>query len=1045
LPIQTGPSACPPERQWDELATGLVRGDQAAALLDHASTCDQCADLLRASLEIFQSESPGSEASTPVAEVPRKAPARRRWMPLAIAAMILAAIGTAFLLYSRLQRDPLTQLARIYSQSRSIELRIPGAGYGALRIERGSSKSLVEQPEEMLQAAARIRRELARNSRDPLWLHAKGRLALLEWQPEEALQALQESEDLSGPSATLLIDLAIAYYEKGQRGRDPNAWNNALDLLGRALQTDPKNPAALFNRALVLEQLHQTQAAIEDLEKLLTIEPSGPWSEESRRILARVRAKHQSFFQRPAEEDAMRFDEVQLDRLLLSASLPQEFARNWQSTHGDPWLADLQAASPQNRATVQALAQIVVIRLAVERGRYERERAVFTQLEHLNLAPPLALWLEFEVLYRATHARGEFACPSHPDRLLADLKKRSYTWLLVQSLREQAYCSFQRGDLEAAERYARLSAALAQNSAFPVAAIRTEAIFAHIAIRRGRFRDAFRRAQTALGAVAQQRLPVARSHEFLNLSMLISQSNKQWNSARLFAKGMTEAARIAGFRDLRFTNTVAWAEMSLRCGDNSEAQTLFQQALDFYKGLAPSDDRVWAEIGLADASGDESRLAEFGLEIEGSADALLWVPYQRVRAKLALDRGRVNEARQRVDRLEKWMESASPAESLRWQSEFRAAAQINLDLLAKEGRIQDSFAALQRWRRTEAPLSISRETPPLKLASAAIFSYASVGSRMAAWRRDGSQTDFRWLPLAKPQVEQLVRHFQHLLRSPESALTEITEVGRQLDAALFGEWLPAVRKDQELLIQADDVLANLAFSALPGMSEPLGIEHAISLTRYSIPDELASSEVPLSGELLIVDASRAQPAWAADLPVLVSGEREIAGIERLNLQSVEVIRGEEVTAGLLRKRLPAARTLHFVGHAAVTENGAVLVLSSAGASDSLFDLGGAGVSMPRTVVLSACSTGLRTSDEVDVGDPESLAAAFLQKGSREVIASLWNVDSEATASLMMQFYANLNRGSDPGWALSQARRAVRESARYSHPYYWAAFDRFIRT
>jgi CHAT domain-containing protein len=119
----------------------------------------------------------------------------------------------------------------------------------------------------------------------------------------------------------------------------------------------------------------------------------------------------------------------------------------------------------------------------------------------------------------------------------------------------------------------------------------------------------------------------------------------------------------------------------------------------------------------------------------------------------------------------------------------------------------------------------------------------------------------------------------------------------------------------------------------------------------------------------------------------------------------------------------------------------VQVLSSASASDSLFDFGGAGVKMLPTVVLSACSTGQWTSDEVDV----IAGRCIFQKGSREVIASLWNVDSEATASLMTQFYANLNHGSDPGWALSQARRAVRGSARYSHPYYWAAFDRFIRT
>ena len=61
-----------------------------------------------------------------------------------------------------------------------------------------------------------------------------------------------------------------------------------------------------------------------------------------------------------------------------------------------------------------------------------------------------------------------------------------------------------------------------------------------------------------------------------------------------------------------------------------------------------------------------------------------------------------------------------------------------------------------------------------------------------------------------------------------------------------------------------------------------------------------------------------------------------------------------------------------------------------------------------------------------------------------MIASLWNVDSESTASLMAQFYGSLNGGADGGQALRQAMRSIRGSAGFSHPYYWAALARFTR-
>jgi CHAT domain-containing protein len=87
------------------------------------------------------------------------------------------------------------------------------------------------------------------------------------------------------------------------------------------------------------------------------------------------------------------------------------------------------------------------------------------------------------------------------------------------------------------------------------------------------------------------------------------------------------------------------------------------------------------------------------------------------------------------------------------------------------------------------------------------------------------------------------------------------------------------------------------------------------------------------------------------------------------------------------------------------------------------------------VTLSACDTGLgkiRNGDDV-VG----LTRGFLYAGSNTIVASLWEVDDQATSYLMEQFYAGL-KTSNKGEALRQAQLATRK--KYHHPYYWAAFE-----
>jgi len=91
------------------------------------------------------------------------------------------------------------------------------------------------------------------------------------------------------------------------------------------------------------------------------------------------------------------------------------------------------------------------------------------------------------------------------------------------------------------------------------------------------------------------------------------------------------------------------------------------------------------------------------------------------------------------------------------------------------------------------------------------------------------------------------------------------------------------------------------------------------------------------------------------------------------------------------------------------------------------------------VVLSACETAL--GKEVKGEGLMSMVRGFMYSGTPRVLASLWKVDDEATAELMMEFYRqHLQSGSTPAAALRQAQIAqIKKTSRQS-PYYWAGFQ-----
>jgi CHAT domain-containing protein len=91
------------------------------------------------------------------------------------------------------------------------------------------------------------------------------------------------------------------------------------------------------------------------------------------------------------------------------------------------------------------------------------------------------------------------------------------------------------------------------------------------------------------------------------------------------------------------------------------------------------------------------------------------------------------------------------------------------------------------------------------------------------------------------------------------------------------------------------------------------------------------------------------------------------------------------------------------------------------------------------VVLSGCRTGL--GKEVKGEGVYGMTRGFMYAGSKRVLVSLWDVQDQATARLMSDFYRGLLGPKRPSAAaaLRAAQIAIWREGRWSAPYYWAGF------
>jgi CHAT domain-containing protein len=218
--------------------------------------------------------------SSATAESQRRRFGRPSWL-LALAAALALALPLAW--HAMRHGSPTDELVSLSPRSaRIVEPRLtsfPWAAYhGPMRAAGGS---VTDAERLKLGGAAGELMQRAEHDSSAEAQHAAGVAMVLVDKPDEAIAKL-ESAAKASHDAKSWSDLAAARYAAAVQFRRPSLYPEALAASDDALRIDARLPEALFNRALILENMGLISEARKAWQRYLEVDPGSQWSNEAR-------------------------------------------------------------------------------------------------------------------------------------------------------------------------------------------------------------------------------------------------------------------------------------------------------------------------------------------------------------------------------------------------------------------------------------------------------------------------------------------------------------------------------------------------------------------------------------------------------------------------------------------------------------------------------------------------------------------------------------------------------------------------------------------
>lgn len=166
----------------------------------------------------------------------------------------------------------------------------------------------------------------------------------------------------------------------------------------------------------------------------------------------------------------------------------------------------------------------------------------------------------------------------------------------------------------------------------------------------------------------------------------------------------------------------------------------------------------------------------------------------------------------------------------------------------------------------------------------------------------------------------------------------------------------------------------------------------------------------------------ADPTPAPNVPRLRGARREAAAIARSYPRATR-LEGSAATADRFMREASTFSIIHFAGHGSVGSSGVQpSLLFAEGEQLWAPDLARLDLRRTRIIVLAACDTF--HGDTMPIEGMPSVVRAFLYAGVPTVVGTLWRIDDDDAAWLFANFYRELSAGHPAAAALRSAQRAA---------------------
>ncbi len=378
------------------------------------------------------------------------------------------------------------------------------------------------------------------------------------------------------------------------------------------------------------------------------------------------------------------------------------------------------------------------------------------------------------------------------------------------------------------------------------------------------------------------------------------------------------------------------------------------------------------------------------------------------------------------------------------------------DLMNTGAQIAEHNNELQlKLSPSVSPLTHSQIQPQLP-GKTQLLEYSVLDNKVIMWvmTREGLKSEHT--VIEHGELDRKISDYLQALKRASNNGDQISYLARTLYRDLIGPIESYLDKRLVLCVVPDKNLSFLPFAALvsPASGRYLVEDYTIQIAPSATIFIKASQRAEQLGankseQALVVGNPYFDRAQFSGLPDLPAAAREAEKVGQL--YATTPLLGDEATAPAVKALLNKAEVIHLATHAVPDERSPLLsklLLSKDGSAGDAHHASKGflqaseiyGMKFPHTrlVVLSACQTGIEQAyrGEGAIG----LARPFIASVPL-VVASLWPVESEATADLMISFHKH--RKQDHLSSVEALRRAQLDVLHNQQPntqnYGWVAF------